>query len=129
MRAEMSGSPIETTIQPWLTVSDGPQAVDFYTRALGAVELYRLDDDEGRAVVAQLEVDGAAFWVQEGPAGPPSREGAVRLILTVNDPDALFERALAAGAAQVAPVADAHGWRTGRVADPFGHDWELSKPL
>jgi uncharacterized glyoxalase superfamily protein PhnB len=45
----------------------------------------------------------------------------------VEDPDALFERAVGAGAAAMAPVHDEHGWRTGRLTDPFGHDWEVSK--
>jgi uncharacterized glyoxalase superfamily protein PhnB len=47
----------------------------------------------------------------------------------VEDPDALFERAVGAGAAAMAPVHDEHGWRTGRLTDPFGHDWEVSKRL
>jgi PhnB protein len=51
------------------------------------------------------------------------------MILSVEDPDALFERAVGAGAAAVAPVHDEHGWRTGRLTDPFGHDWEVSRRL
>jgi PhnB protein len=51
------------------------------------------------------------------------------MILSVGDPDALFERAVGAGAAAVAPVHDEHGWRTGRLTDPFGHDWEVSRRL
>jgi uncharacterized glyoxalase superfamily protein PhnB len=53
----------------------------------------------------------------------------IRIILTVDDPDALFERAVAGGAKQVASVHEEYGWRTGRVTDPFGHDWEFSKPV
>ncbi len=53
----------------------------------------------------------------------------VRMILTVEDPDSVFERALAAGATAVAPIYEEHGWRIGRVADPFGHHWEIGKPL
>jgi PhnB protein len=51
------------------------------------------------------------------------------MILSVDDPDSMFEQAVAAGAEVVAPVHEEHGWRTGRVIDPFGHDWELSKEL
>ena len=51
------------------------------------------------------------------------------MILSVDDPDALFERAVAAGAAVVAAIHEDYGWRTGRVTDPFGFDWELSKQL
>jgi PhnB protein len=49
--------------------------------------------------------------------------------LTVADPDAVFARALAAGAKQVYPVAEEHGWRLGRVVDPFGHHWEIGRPI
>jgi PhnB protein len=51
------------------------------------------------------------------------------MILSVDDPDAVFEQAIAAGAAVVAPIHEDYGWRTGRVTDPFGHDWEMSKQL
>ena len=127
----MSDTPIETTIAPWLTVRNGARAVEFYTAGFGAVEVYRLEDDDDRIVVAQLKVDGAPFWVQEDSEAAPASgvEGSVRMILTVADPDALLERARAAGATEVAPVGDAHGWRTGRVRDPFGYDWEFARPL
>jgi PhnB protein len=127
----MSDTPIETTIAPWLTVRNGTHAVEYYTAGFGAVEAYRLEDDAGRIVVAQLKVAGAPFWVQEDTEAEPASgvEGSVRMILTVADPDASLERALAAGATEVAPVGDAHGWRTGRVRDPFGYDWEFARPL
>jgi PhnB protein len=51
------------------------------------------------------------------------------MVLTVEDPDALFERAVAAGAKAVSPVSNMHGWRVGRIVDPFGHHWEIGKPL
>ena len=51
------------------------------------------------------------------------------MILSIDDPDTIFDRAVAAGAAVVAPMHEAYGWRTGRVTDPFGHDWEMSKQL
>jgi PhnB protein len=55
--------------------------------------------------------------------------GSVRLLLTVADPDAVVARAVAAGATVVAAVEEAHGWRLGRIADPFGHHWEVGRPL
>ena len=69
--------------------------------------------------VARLSIDGAAFWIQGDPDASPVAPGvgSVRMILSVEDPDALFERAVGAGAAAVAPVHDEHGWLT----DPFGH--------
>jgi PhnB protein len=123
-------SAAETRIAPWLAVSDGAKAVAFYKEAFGATEVDRLADGD-RVVVAHLSIDGAAFWIQEDAASSPREGGvsSVRMIVTVDDPLAWFARALAAGATKVADVHDAHGWRTGRVTDPFGHDWELSKRL
>jgi len=105
--------------------------VDYYKAAFGAVELYRLEDDDGKVVVAQLAIDGADFWLQEDADSSPETLGRlpVRMILTVEDPDSLFERAVAAGASEVGAVSEDHGWRVGRVADPFGHHWEIGKPL
>jgi PhnB protein len=51
------------------------------------------------------------------------------MLLVVEDPDAAIARAVAAGATLVAAASDEHGWRLGRVADPFGHDWEIGTPL
>jgi len=126
-----SGSePFETSIAPWLAVNDAQKAVDFYRAAFGAVDVYRLDD-HGRVVVAQLSVGGAALWVQEDADASPLAPGvgSVRMILSVEDPDSVFDRAVAAGATVVAHVHEDHGWRTGRITDPFGHDWEVSRQL
>jgi len=62
-------------------------------------------------------------------ASQPLGGNSLRIILTVPDTDALFARALAVGAKQVFPVSEAHGWRIGRLADPFGLHWELGYPL
>lgn len=120
-----------TSIQPWLAVSDGTAAVDFYTRAFGAVAAYRLEGAPGETVVAQLTIEGASFWIQHDPDNTPliRGAGAVRMILVVDDPDAWFALAVNAGAAIVGSVVEEHGWRTGRVTDPFGHDWELSRKV
>jgi PhnB protein len=123
--------PFKTTIAPWLAVSDAQKAVDFYTAAFGALEVYRLEGDDGKLAVAQLSVDGAVFWVQvdAGSSAEARGSGSVRMILSVQDPDSAFDQAVAAGAAGVAPVSEEHDWRTGRVTDPFGYDWELSRQL
>jgi PhnB protein len=124
----------KTTIAPMLSVRGGARAVDFYKAAFGATELFRIDAEDG-AVVAQLFVDGAEFWLaDESPEhfnfSPESLGGGtVRMILTVEDPDAAFDRAVAAGARILWPVANQHGWRLGRIVDPFGHHWEIGKPL
>ncbi len=121
------------SIAPWLSVRDGAKALDFYRSAFGAVEVYRLEGPSG-SVVARLSVGGAEFWVSESPEQPNSRPeslggGSVRMILTVADPDAVFMRALTAGASEVFPVGEGHGWRLGRLVDPFGLHWEIGRPL
>src|SRR5436190_23925129 len=124
----------KTTIAPMLSVRKGAEAVDFYKAAFGATELFRIDDPDGN-VVAQLSVDGAEFWVaDESPEhqnfSPETvGGGSVRMVLTVDDPDAVFDKAVAGGAEIVWRPADSHGWRVGRVVDPFGHHWEIGTRL
>ena len=127
--SDPSSEPFTTTIAPWLTVSDAQKAVEFYTAAFDAVEIYRLEGDDGKVTVAQLAVDGAAFWVQEDESGSARGSTSVRMILSVEDPNSAYDRAVGAGAVEVAPVSEEYGWRTGRVTDPFGYDWELSRQL
>jgi PhnB protein len=123
-------SPATPSIAPWLTVRDAQQAIDYYKAAFGAVEIYRLPADDETVAVAQLSVGGALFWVQtDGNASAEPGAGSVRMILSVDDPDSVFEQAVAAGATVVAAIHEEYGWRTGRVTDPFGHDWEMSKQL
>lgn len=116
-----------------LSVRKGAKAVEFYKAAFGAEELFRIDSDDG-AVVAQLSADGAEFWVaDESPEhknfSPETLGGGtVRMVMVVENPDASFDRAVAAGAKVVVPVANQYGWRLGRVVDPFGHHWEIGKP-
>ena len=123
-----------TSIAPWLSVRDGPRAVAFYKSAFGAIEVFRLEGPNG-SVVARLSVDGAEFWLSDespehGNFSPESLGGGtVRMILTVADPDAVFRQARKAGATEVFPVGEEHGWRLGRVVDPFGHHWEIGRPL
>jgi PhnB protein len=124
------------TLFPQLTVRRGRASIDFYKAAFGAVEDYRVggtDDEE--EVVAQLSVGSASFWVSdESPAhgnfSPESvGEATVRMLLVVDDPDGVMERATAAGAAEVHAVVEEHGWRLGRIVYPFGHHWEIGRPL
>lgn len=123
-----------TTITATLSVRNGARAIDFYKAAFGATECYRVDDEAG-SVVAQLSVSGAEFWVaDESPAylnfSPESLGGcSVRLLLIVDDPVAVCKQAVAAGAVQVSAVSEGHGWRLGRIVDPFGHHWEVGKQV
>jgi PhnB protein len=126
-----------TQVLAQLSVRRGREAVEFYKDAFGAVEVYRVGgDSRNEAVVSQLSVgDSANFWVaDESPEhfnfSPDTvGGGTVRMLLIVDDPDAAIERAVTAGASLVRPAAEEHGWRLGRIADPFGHHWEIGKPL
>jgi PhnB protein len=98
----------KTRIAPMLSVRNGATALEFYKAAFGARELFRVDGDSA-SVVAQLAVDEADFWVaDESPEhlnfSPESLGGgSVRMVMVVKDPDAAFERAVAAGATVVWP--------------------------
>ena len=124
----------KTSIAPMLSVRKGAKAIDFYKAAFGAGELFRMDSEDG-AVVARLSVQGSEFWVaDESPEhlnfSPESLGGGtVRMVMIVENPDAAFDRAVAAGAAVVSPMSNQYGWRLGRVVDPFGHHWEIGKPV
>jgi PhnB protein len=122
-------------ISPMLSVRNGARAIEFYKAAFGAEVLFRVDGDGG-AVVAELSVGGSVFWLaDESPEhlnfSPESLGGSTaRMVMIVDDPDAVFQRAVAAGATVVWPVADQrYGWRVGRIVDPFGHHWEIGRPL
>jgi PhnB protein len=121
----------QTSVTATLSVRNWARAIDFYKAAFRATELYRVDGGG----VAQLSVSGAEFWVaEESPLhlnfSPESLGGcSVRMLLIVEEPAAVCAQAVAAGAIEVAPVADAHGWRLGRIVDPFGHHWEIGRPL
>jgi PhnB protein len=136
MKKPEDGAPFQSSIAPWLSVRNGTQALNFYKSAFGAMEVYRLDTG-GDSIVARLSVQGAEFWLSSESAGnggndihPETPGGSsVRMILTVADPDTLFLQALAAGAIQVFPVGEDHGWRLGRLIDPFGFHWEIGRPL
>jgi PhnB protein len=122
-----------TSIQPELWVDNGVAALAFYEAAFGARVLHRVGD--GDDIVAQLSVGDAAFWVASTRPSPerlvPRAIGGAtgRVLLVVDDPDAVFAQAVAAGAEIRSSVEDEHGWRIGRLIDPFGHEWEVGRPL
>src|SRR5215472_7054063 len=116
---------LNTSISPMLSVRRGAQAVEFYKSAFAAKVVYRIDAPDG-AVVARLSIDGAEFWVaDESPEhknfSPETLGGGtVRMVMIVDDPDAAFAKAVAAGAMIVWEVENQYGWRVGRVVDPYG---------
>jgi PhnB protein len=127
-------SSVAYSIAPMLSVRNGAKAIEFYKAAFGAIDVFRIDAPDG-AVVARLSVEGAEFWLSDespehGNFSPESLGGGtVRMILTVPNPDAMFAKALAAGAREVVAMKEDYGWRLGRVVDPFGHHWEIGRPL
>jgi len=125
---------IQTSIAPWLSVEDVNKAADFYKAAFDAVETYRLEAPDGELVL-QLAVNGASFWLSTSTPenadaiAAPLGNGTIRMILTVSNPDVLFAKALQAGATEVFPVGEEHGWRLGRLIDPFGLHWEIGREV
>ena len=122
-----------TSIQPELWVESPREALAFYEAAFGATVLHCVGD--GDDIVAQLGLGAAAFWVAPASSAmkrlsPRAIDGATsRTLLVVADPDSVVRQAVAAGATESSPVSDEHGWRLGRIIDPFGHEWEIGAPL
>jgi PhnB protein len=122
-----------SSIEPELWTDHPAAAVAFYEAGFGAVVLHRVGD--GDEIVAQLAVGDARFWVtaadtERGRVDPRRVGGATgRTLLVIDDPAAVLARAVDAGAAELSPVTPEHGWLLGRILDPFGHEWELGRPL
>jgi PhnB protein len=120
-------------LQPELWVDRPAEAVAFYEAAFGATVLHRVG--AGDDIVAQLAIGGAAFWVTASSSAakrfsPEGIGGATgRTLLVTANPDDVIAQAVAAGATELSPVGDEHGWRLGRITDPFGHEWEIGVPL
>ena len=126
---------METTITTMLYVRRSAAAADFYIRAFGATPLLRLDNEDG-SVLVHLAIGSGNFWLsEESPVhqnfSPESLGGStMHMVIIVDNPDALFDQAVAAGASSICPVRDEpYGWRIGRLLDPFGHHWEIGKVL
>jgi PhnB protein len=119
-----------TSVEPELWVGDPAGAIDFYARAFGAAVVHRVGHDG--EVVAQLQVGDARFWLSNAagarfdPLVIGGRTG--RTLLVTDKPEALVAGAVEAGAQLTSAVSDEHGWRLGRIVDPFGHEWEIGHP-
>ena len=121
------------SLTPHLVCRDAAAAIDFYGRAFGAVELFRLPMPNGKLMHACVRIgDSQLFLVDEMPEhgahGPQALKGTpVTIHLQVEDADAAFARAMRAGAMVTMPLADMFwGDRYGRVTDPFGHSWSIA---
>lgn len=129
--AKTENASISTSIAPWLSVQNGERAVEFYKSAFDAIETYRLETPDG--LIVKFSIDGAEFWISGGPTHEetkiPLGGDSIRMILVVADPYPIFAKALKAGATEVFPIGEDHGWKLGRLADPFGLHWEIGHPL
>jgi len=121
------------TISPNLIVNDASRAIDFYKRAFGAEEVFRMNSPDGKVVHAELKIgDSMLMLSDEMPGGkcraPLSLGGSpVNIFLYVEDVDRVFKRAVDAGGKVEMPVADMFwGDRWGSLTDPFGHSWSLA---
>ncbi|MGC2403509.1 MAG: VOC family protein [Acidobacteriaceae bacterium] len=132
--SELSPSLAAAKLSPFLSVRRGREAVEFYKAAFGARELFRFDAEDG-TVVAQLAVGQSDFWLSD--ESPQHKNfspetlggGTMHIVIVVDDPHTVYDRAISAGAAIECPVRDEHGWRIGKLRDPFGHAWEIGKLL
>lgn len=120
------------TLQPYLSVAGAAEAIEFYKRAFGAIELYRLEEPSGRIGHAELQLGNAILaladeYPEYGIRGPLSVGGtSCTLVLYVEDVDQVAARAVEAGATQESPVKDEfYGDRVTRLKDPFGHRWSI----
>jgi len=120
------------SVTPYLTVTDSARAIDFYKRAFGAEELYRVDGPDGKVAHAEIRIGDSIVMLSDEMPGwsrsPQSLGGTpVNIFLYVKDVDGGFNRAVAAGAKVAMPVSDMFwGDRYGQVTDPFGHSWSLA---
>ena len=123
----------QSALTPYLTVSNGAKAIEFYQKAFGAIEEMRMAAPDGKIGHAELKIGAARFMLSDeypemDVRSPESIGGSpVTLHLYVEDVDATFAQAVAAGAKVVRPVEDQfYGDRAGKLVDPFGHSWFLA---
>ena len=122
-----------SALTPYICCRDAAQAIDFYVRALGAVETMRLAEPDGRIAHAELRLGDAAVFLSDehpdyGAVSPAALGGTpVMLHLYVDDVDAMLARAAAAGATVERAAQDQfYGDRSGTFLDPFGHRWMIA---
>lgn len=121
------------SVTPYLALRDAKAAIDFYTRALGAELVLKLDLPDGRIAHAEIRIGDSVLMLAEenaewGNRSPQSLGGSpVSLMIYLPDVDAAFDRAIQAGASRVRPVEDQfYGDRSGTLADPYGYQWTLA---
>lgn len=130
--------PPDPPVVPYLMVHDGPAAVDWYGRALGATVEFRYDEADGRVGHAALAVNGGVIYLADEFPEAQDRIGAaaprtlgcttVSISLAVDDVDVWTARAVAEGAVVIRPAADEFYGRHAKLTDPFGHVWSFIGP-
>lgn len=123
-------------LYPYLCVRDTGAAIEFYRRAFGATELFRLDEPGGRVGHAEVDFGGTTLMVcdefpEHGVVAPdPAAGSSATIHLHVDDADTVLAQAVAAGATLVRPATDAfYGERSGVIIDPFGHRWNIGHSI
>jgi len=121
------------TATPYLIVKDAARAIEFYKKAFGAIELMRMTQQDGRIGHAEIKIGDSPIMLADefpemGARSPAALGGSpVSVLLYVQDVDAVFNQAVAAGAKVTRPVKDQfYGDRSGGVTDPFGHQWHIA---
>jgi PhnB protein len=121
------------SLTPHLVCANAAEAIEFYKKAFGATELFRMQGPDGKIGHAQLKIGDSVVMLtdempQRGSVGPKALKGTpVSLFMYVESADKAFERAVAAGATVQIPLADMFwGDRWGLVEDPFGHQWHIA---
>ncbi len=121
------------TVTPYITVRNAAAALEFYKEAFGAVEVMRFDMPGGGIAHAEIQIGDSKVMLgdenpQWGNKSPQTLGGSAGgLCVYVEDCDAVYEKALAAGATVMKPLADQfYGDRSGTVIDPFGHAWTIA---
>lgn len=129
-------SAIPPGVYPYLSVTGGKAALEFYARAFGATEEFRAYGEDGERIMhARFRVNGNAILLSDdfpefrgGTPAPPA--AGVTIHLEVDNADQWWDRAVSAGATIVMPLADQFwGDRYGQVKDPFGHSWSIGAPI
>ena len=126
---------VTTSFAPQLFINNGVTDISFYQKAFNSTEHFCLRNDDGGIHVAEMDIDGAIFYVHEVSQAymqspTASRVNTVEIALFVEDVHAVVEQAIAAGATQYTPVKDYdYGYRQGQIIDPFGHYWTIQKKL
>lgn len=122
------------TVSIHMTVKNAKQAIEFYQKAFGAEEICRMPGPDGNSIMhAELKIGSSIIMLNDefpghGISAPQTLKGtSFSLHLYVEDADALFNRAIEAGAKEIMPVSDQFwGDRYGMLTDPYGHCWSIA---